>query len=97
MPTYEYKRKDGTTFEMKQGINDEALKICPQTGQLVKRLITGGGGVVYKGEGWYVTDYKDNDRKKKAEAEKKTSKKENKSAKKSSSDSKKVNKSSDSE
>ena len=31
---------------------------CPETGQNVKRLITGGGGVVYKGSGWYVTDYK---------------------------------------
>ncbi len=58
MPTYEYKREDGTTFEIFQGINDQPLKKCPETGQKVKRLITGGGGVVYKGDGWYVTDYK---------------------------------------
>ncbi len=70
MPTYEYKREDGTTFEIRQSINDDALEKCPETGQKVKRVITGGGGVVYKGDGWYVTDYKDNDRKQKAKAEK---------------------------
>lgn len=60
MPTYEYKREDGTTFEVWQGINDEPLEECPDTGQKVRRLISGGGGVVYKGEGFYVTDYKKN-------------------------------------
>jgi len=58
MPTYEYKREDGTTFEITQSINDEKLTTCPETGQAVKRIISGGGGVVYKGTGWYVTDYK---------------------------------------
>lgn len=73
MPTYEYKREDGTTFEVKQSINDDALERCPETGQKVKRIISGGGGVVYKGDGWYVTDYKDGDRKeKRAEAAKKS-------------------------
>lgn len=73
MPTYEYKREDGTTFEVRQSINDDPLEKCPDTGQSVKRVITGGGGVVYKGDGWYVTDYKDSDRKeKRAEAAKKT-------------------------
>lgn len=60
MPTYEYKREDGTIFEIRQGINDEPLATCPDTGQKVKRMISGGGGVVYKGDGWYVTDYKNN-------------------------------------
>jgi putative FmdB family regulatory protein len=58
MPTYEYKRKDGSVFEIIQGMNDKPLTACPTTGQPVKRIITGGGGVVYKGTGWYVTDYK---------------------------------------
>ena len=82
MPTYEYKREDGTTFEIKQSINDDPLEECPDTGQKVKRVISGGGGVVYKGNGWYVTDYKDTDRKEKAKAEKKTDKKEAKADKK---------------
>ncbi len=58
MPTYEYKREDGTTFETFQGINDDPLEECPETGQKVKRVISGGGGVVYKGDGFYITDYK---------------------------------------
>ena len=58
MPTYEYKREDGSTFEITQSINDDPLETCPTTGQSVKRIISGGGGVVYKGTGWYVTDYK---------------------------------------
>lgn len=70
MPTYEYKREDGTTFEVMQSINDEPLKKCPDTGQKVKRVISGGGGVVYKGEGFYITDYKNKDRKNGAGKEK---------------------------
>ena len=80
MPTYEYKREDGTTFEIKQSINDDALETCPETGQKVKRVITGGGGVVYKGDGWYVTDYKDTDRKTKAKAEKESASKKSENA-----------------
>lgn len=72
MPTYEYKREDGTRFEVTQSINDDPLEKCPETGQKVKRVISGGGGVVYKGSGWYVTDYKDSDRKEKRAKEKKT-------------------------
>lgn len=60
MPTYEYKREDGTIFDYIQGMNDEPLTTCPETGQPVKRIISGGGGVIYKGDGWYVTDYKNN-------------------------------------
>ena len=58
MPTYEYSRKDGTVFDYFQGINDAPLEVCPTTGQKVKRIISGGTGVIYKGDGWYVTDYK---------------------------------------
>ncbi|TVQ13884.1 MAG: zinc ribbon domain-containing protein [Balneolaceae bacterium] len=58
MPTYEYSREDGTVFDYFQGINDAALDVCPTTGQKVKRIISGGSGVIYKGDGWYVTDYK---------------------------------------
>lgn len=62
MPTYEYKREDGTTFEITQKMSDDRLTTCPTTGQPVKRMISGGGGVVYKGTGFYVTDYKDGGR-----------------------------------
>lgn len=58
MPTYEYKREDGSTFEMFQSMSDDALTVCPTTGQPVKRIISGGSGLVFKGSGFYVTDYK---------------------------------------
>lgn len=63
MPTYEYKREDGSTFEAIQKMSESPLTLCPTTGQKVKKVISGGSGVVYKGEGWYVTDYKDGGRK----------------------------------
>lgn len=58
MPTYEYKREDGTTFEIFQSMSDDALTVCPTTGLPVKRVISGGSGLVFKGSGFYVTDYK---------------------------------------
>ncbi len=61
MPTYEYKREDGSVFEVFQSMNDDALTNCPDSGQPVKRIISGGGGVVYKGTGFYNTDYKNRD------------------------------------
>ena len=67
MPTYEYKREDGSTFDIIQKMSDNPLTICPTTGQAVKRVLSGGGGVIYKGTGWYVTDYKNGGRDKGAE------------------------------
>ncbi|NBB76848.1 MAG: zinc ribbon domain-containing protein [Bacteroidetes bacterium] len=72
MPTYEYKREDGSVFEFNQSINDAPLKTCPETGQAVKRIISGGGGVVYKGSGWYVTDYKNGSKKSNGSANQKS-------------------------
>ncbi len=69
MPTYEYKREDGTIFEKLQGINDAPLTECPETGQKVRRVISGGAGVVYKGTGFYVTDYKNGNGSSKPSAE----------------------------
>lgn len=57
MPTYVYKREDGTTFEVMQRITDEPLEVCPTTGQKVKRVIGGGAGLIFKGNGFYLTDY----------------------------------------
>jgi putative FmdB family regulatory protein len=57
MPTYSYRREDGTTFEITQRITEDALATCPTTGQSVKRRITGGAGLVFKGTGFYQTDY----------------------------------------
>lgn len=58
MPTYEYEREDGTRFEHFQKITEDALTVCPTTGQKVERLISAGpGGFILKGSGWYKTDY----------------------------------------
>ncbi len=60
MPTYEYIREDGTRFEFIQKMSDPVLSSCPETGQKVRRVISGGSGVIYKGTGFYNTDYKNN-------------------------------------
>ena len=57
MPTYTYRREDGTTFEIEQRITEDALETCPTTGQAVTRIVTGGAGLVFKGSGFYLTDY----------------------------------------
>ena len=67
MPTYDYKCETcGRVFEHIQTMNSPHLKYCtesvceqtpPGVGK-VQRLITGGSGVIYRGEGFYKTDYK---------------------------------------
>ncbi len=59
MPTYEYECLDCKhTFEEFQKITDEPLKQCPKCGGKIRRLISGGAGLIFKGSGFYVTDYK---------------------------------------
>lgn len=55
MPTYTYRREDGTTFEIRQKFSDDALEVDPETGQKVTRIIH-SAGVIFKGSGFYVTD-----------------------------------------
>ena len=57
MPTYVYRREDGTTFEVSQRITADALLTCPTTHQKVRRIISGGTGFILKGTGFYQTDY----------------------------------------
>lgn len=57
MPTYVYRRQDGTTFEIQQRITEDALTACPETGQPVTRVISGNAGLIFKGDGFYLTDY----------------------------------------
>ena len=59
MPTYDYEcSKCGYTFEAFQKISDDPLTVCPKCGGPVKRLIGGGLGIIFKGSGFYTTDYK---------------------------------------
>lgn len=57
MPTYKYRREDGSTFEVQQRITEDPLETCPETGQDVERIITDNPGVIFRGEGFHVNDY----------------------------------------
>lgn len=60
MPTYEYEcSKCGYHFEKFQSMRDEPLRKCPKCKkQALKRLVGGGAGLIFKGSGFYITDYK---------------------------------------
>lgn len=59
MPTYSYAcAKCGTEYEKLQKMSDKTRAKCPQCGTRGERLITGGSGFVFKGSGFYATDYK---------------------------------------
>jgi len=76
MPTYEYEcQKCGYHFEEFQSISAEPLKTCPNDGcrGRVKRLISGGGGLLFKGSGFYITDYRSEGYQKAAKADKEPS------------------------
>ena len=71
MPTYEYKCDAcGAQFERFQSITAEPIKRCPECGKAkVRRLIGTGAGLIFKGSGFYITDYRDSSYKDKAKAE----------------------------
>lgn len=56
MPIYEYRRPDGTTFELQQSFSEDALTIDPETGVPVQRVLH-APAVHFKGKGFYNTDY----------------------------------------
>lgn len=59
MPTYEYEcTKCDHQFERFQSMSDEPLKRCPKCRCKVKRLIGTGSGIIFKGSGFYQTDYR---------------------------------------
>ncbi len=75
MPTYDYIcKKCGHAFELFQAMQDAPRKRCPLCRGAVRRLVSGGTGLIFKGSGFYLTDYKDNKKPKKEKPE--TKKKE---------------------
>ena len=59
MPTYEYECKSCShKFEEFQSIKEQPLKKCPKCGRAVRRLFGGGMGIIFKGSGFYTTDYR---------------------------------------
>jgi len=81
MPTYKYECKNcGYIFKELQSMNDKPLRKCPKCGKLkLQRLIGKGIGIIYKGSGFYTTDY---NKKKSTDQKQSTSKPETKPAKK---------------
>ncbi len=78
MPTYEYECKEcGGKFELFQSMKDDALTVCPQASCLreswgkgeVKRLLGTGAGLIFKGSGFYSTDYRSDSYKEAAKKE----------------------------
>ena len=94
MPTYDYLCEDcGHKFELFQSINDSLKRKCPECGKpKLRRLFGTGAAIVFKGSGFYETDYRSESYKKGAAAEKKD--KESKEPK--SSDGKNTSKTTDS-
>ena len=73
MPTYEYRcNACGHEMESFQSIKARPLKKCPSCEKMkLERLISGGGAIIFKGSGFYETDYRSKDYTQKAEADKK--------------------------
>ncbi len=86
MPTYDYECSDcGHTFEAFHSMSAEPLSECPECEGKVRRLIGTGAGILFKGSGFYQTDYRSSDYKKAASADKPkktTEKKDKKTASK---------------
>jgi putative FmdB family regulatory protein len=79
MPTYEYQCPEGHAFEKFQKITDKPRTKCPVCGKAATRKISGGAGLVFRGSGFYITDYgKDGKGPRKAETEKPAEKPESK-------------------
>lgn len=74
MPTYDYKcLACDVRFEKFQGITAPPIEECPECGGKVKRLIGAGAGLIFKGSGFYTTDYRSDGYKESAKKDKKES------------------------
>ena len=74
MPTYEYKCLDcGIQFDRFQGITEDPIQECPECSGQTKRLIGAGAGLIFKGSGFYITDYRSEGYKESAKKDKESS------------------------
>ncbi|MSR36689.1 MAG: zinc ribbon domain-containing protein [Gemmatimonadetes bacterium] len=70
MPTYEYRCPKGHSFDVFQKMSDPPGAKCPECGKPGERMIVPGAGFLFKGEGFYITDSRSDDYKKKAAGDK---------------------------
>jgi putative FmdB family regulatory protein len=70
MPTYEYKCPKGHEFEVFQRMSEPPVATCVHCGAQAERQLSAGGGLLFKGSGFYITDYRSDTYKKAAEADK---------------------------
>ncbi|MCY4552801.1 MAG: zinc ribbon domain-containing protein [Candidatus Poribacteria bacterium] len=97
MPTYDYKcLACDVQFEKFQGITAPVIEECPECGGKVKRLIGAGAGLIFKGSGFYTTDYRSDGYKESAKKDKKESSDKDSSSDKSEKKEKKTDTSSES-
>lgn len=69
MPTYEYRCPNEHRFELFQRMSDPPEAKCPECGEPATRLLSAGAGLLFRGSGFYITDYRTDSYKKAAEAE----------------------------
>jgi putative FmdB family regulatory protein len=69
MPTYEYRCPEGHQFELFQKMSDEPTAACPTCGAAGERILSGGAGFLFKGDGFYITDHRSDGYKKEASKE----------------------------
>lgn len=69
MPTYEYRCPEGHSFELFQRMSDPPVAKCPDCGAQAERLLSTGAGLLFKGSGFYITDYRPDSYKKAAESD----------------------------
>ena len=73
MPTYDYQCDNcNYNFELFKNMSDDKIKICPECGKSVRRVIHGGTGIIFKGPGFYVNDYAKKERNPKPEKDPKS-------------------------
>jgi len=75
MPTYEFQTADGRVIERRYKISEVPSEITLDDGSIATRLISGGADLVFKGSGFYITDYGKDGKKDQREAAKKTTEK----------------------
>ena len=82
MPIYEYRCPKGHEFELFQRISEEPGAPCPVCGEKAERQLSAGAGLLFKGSGFYITDYRSDSYKKAAGGDKSSSESKSESSSK---------------